>query len=183
MKTVSVKTTHTDANELLEEFNQLDVNTKWYTDILREYANKEDVQTVAEFGVFQGISTAAFLSSEIDSLTSMDITLHRIHIPMFHNVKGNINLNITEGDSFKSSISNIDLLFLDTVHTYNHVKRELQTHAGNVNKYILIHDTNYPKTEPKKVRHAIEDIISENKHWTIDLDYTDYTGIIAIKKI
>lgn len=35
----------------------------------------------------------------------------------------------------------VDLLFIDTLHVYGHLKRELALHAPNVNKFIVMHDT------------------------------------------
>ena len=35
----------------------------------------------------------------------------------------------------------VDLLFIDTWHVYGHLKRELDHHHANVQKYIIMHDT------------------------------------------
>lgn len=35
----------------------------------------------------------------------------------------------------------VDLLFIDSLHVYGHLKRELDFHHRNVNHYIIMHDT------------------------------------------
>ena len=38
----------------------------------------------------------------------------------------------------------VDLLFIDSLHTYAHLTYELETFSSSVKKYIALHDTSYP---------------------------------------
>lgn len=187
MQPVPVSHEHTSATELIIEFNKLDTTSKWYTDILIQYANKPDVRHVAECGVFQGMSTAAFLSCDIDKLDSYDIDLSLVYRPMFNRVKGDIEWNLERKNSLKDSVGEVDLLFLDTMHTYDHVKKEIFFQGPNARKYIIVHDANYPP--PRKnptiwVRDAVNEFVAENNDlWKIVVDSTEGTGIMVLEKI
>lgn len=43
-------------------------------------------------------------------------------------------------------------LFIDTWHVYGHLKRELAQHAGHVNKFIALHDTEVDKVAGESIR-------------------------------
>lgn len=64
----------------------------------------------------------------------------------------------------------IDLLYIDTYHSYTHLKAELAIHAKNVNKYLVFHDTDYfgerhDYDGDLGLNPAIEEFIKENTNW------------------
>lgn len=107
--------------------------------VLEKYAR--ECSHITEFGLRCGHSTVAFLSGCQGIVHSYDIDatpisryLTNIQLPClwkFHREDtGSPNLVVEE----------TDLLFFDTLHTYDHLKKEL-VHAHKARKYLAFHDT------------------------------------------
>jgi hypothetical protein len=41
----------------------------------------------------------------------------------------------------QAEIEETDLLFIDTLHTYDQLREELRRHGGKARRYIVLHDT------------------------------------------
>jgi predicted RNA-binding protein len=52
-----------------------------------------------------------------------------------------INYDFLLADVLNIEIEQTDLLFIDTLHTYNQLNSELKKHNLKVNKFIILHDT------------------------------------------
>jgi FkbM family methyltransferase len=147
-------------------------------------------------------STWAFLKSKPKKLISYDIIKH----PNIDNVinisyENNLNFEFIESDVLKVKIEPTELLFLDTLHTYNQLSKELELHSDMVSKYIILHDTvsfgyndeeiydhasdiiKSTNKEKKGLLNAINDfILSDNgKHWEIHETYTNNNGLMILK--
>lgn len=109
---------------------------------------------ITEFGINQVVSTWAFLHARPEKLVSVDKDLHRN--PVKHTKwtsnrwldsaiqlarEEHIEFEVIEGDTTEIDIEPTDLLFIDTYHHYDHVKKELQRHKDKVSTYIIAHDT------------------------------------------
>ena len=94
--------------------------------ILKEYASKVD--RVTEFGVRTGCSTVAFLNSSAKQVVSYDID----DCEVAHYLKTLAPDRFTfirEDTSKIFNIAETDMLFIDTLHTYEQVKN-LQYHVA-----------------------------------------------------
>jgi hypothetical protein len=165
---------------------------RWYTDVLVEYASKPEVQTVTEFGTYQGMSAVAFLTTDIKELHSIDINFDR----MYQGEKELINRLKSEDatwtlhqQSSHDPISwNSDLIFIDTVHQRDHVAKELRAHHEKANKYIVIHDTNYPKgsppDDPNTVGMAVREFLAGlgSKDWAEVYHDKSHTGMMILER-
>lgn len=132
----------------IEELYATRVGTKSdiseHMDTLRSMA--AECLDVVEFGIRSGNSTVAFLAGLGDAasvkrqaytLTSYDITKPEGAFPEPMCVAHIIR----EADTSKlQEIPECDLLFIDTLHTYEQVKAELE-HACRVRRWIVFHDT------------------------------------------
>ena len=98
---------------------------------------------ITEFGTRDCYSTAAFLAGCNGCVYSYDI----VTTPSIEQLR-----NITDKPCqwvFRQRstidpslrIEESDLLFVDTLHTYDQVQAELAQHADFVNRYIMFHDT------------------------------------------
>lgn len=135
---------------------------------------------VTEMGVRSLVSTWAFLGAK-KKLVSIDI-FHPSHyggditeVEAEAKEKG-IEFEFIQGDTLKIDIEPTDLLFLDTLHTYEQVKGELERHAKKVKKYLVFHDT----TSCPEIWPAVEEMLS--KGWKLKERYTHNNGVTILEK-
>jgi hypothetical protein len=113
---------------------------------LRKYATK--CSTIAEMGVRGCVSTWAFIQGLIENkeqkkeLMCVDIDDLDLSEIITIAKDAGVNVKFIKDDSAKVDLGKrVDLLFIDTWHVYGHLKRELEFHHSNVDKYIIMHDT------------------------------------------
>ena len=138
----------------LEEFNseirrqQEEAHGKGYTDIhdaIQKYLSNEDVYM--ELGTHQGGTASAAMLARPKSVIMVDIDPSRYYkflspiADSFCRANG-IDLEMKNTSSIGlGSIANCDMLVIDSVHKADFMNKELALHGGNVNKYIIAHDT------------------------------------------
>jgi hypothetical protein len=160
--------------------------------VLFKYAEK--CKHITEMGVRSVVSTWAFLNAKPEKLISIDIMYHpNIELAKKLAKEENINFEFKESNTLDMSIDQTDLLFIDTLHTFNQLNNELKLHGNKVNKYIIFHDTEIFKfldqeqydNEPKEnlgpgLWPAIENFLNENKNWSILESLTNNNGLTII---
>jgi hypothetical protein len=97
---------------------------------------------------------------------------------------------------------NVDLLFIDSIHTYCHLTYELEKFSPKVNKYIVMHDTSppwgyvndseytgdyseYPQEidrTKKGLSPAIVDFLSKNKGWFLKERRFNNHGLVILER-
>ena len=172
---------------------------------LRKYAN--ECSSIVELGVRDVVSTWAFAyglyenDSNIKNIVMVDVIRDR-NVDIFLSAceSANIKSKFILSNSVTADIGdNIDLLFIDTLHVYGHLKRELSAHFSKVNKYIIMHDTElfknrgmdcnghdtlgYSSLELEKgLGPAIDEFLAEHPEWSIHEHYTNCNGLTILKK-
>jgi hypothetical protein len=168
--------THSDINEHLPT--------------LKKYA--EECDLVIEFGVRWIVSTWAFLSAKPKKLISYDFQLPSnwgFDINETINAAKECNLDYTFilADTRTIEIEECDLLFIDTLHEYEQVKKELELHANKVKKYIIFHDTvsfrEVGEIGGKGIYFAISEFLENNKNWKIKEEFKNNNGLLIIERI
>lgn len=111
--------------------------------ILEWYASK--CKHIVEFGVRDAFSTVAFLFGlpEGGSLLSIDIQESGTLRAMKNMDLGTKRWEFRLASSIDPSldIGTPDLIFFDTLHTYEHLDKELKLHIGKLPTYLAFHDT------------------------------------------
>lgn len=95
-------------------------------------------------------------------------------------------------------IEQTDLLFIDTWHTYDQLRKEFELHAHKVNKYIILHDTTIygdspepgsyqgtvvPLANPDKgLWPAVEEFLEANAEWQILERFHNNSGLTVLGK-
>jgi len=179
---------------------------------LRAYAAK--CSSVAEMGVRSVVSTWAFLQGLVDSssptksLQCLDLADVPSMAMICREVKlVNIDMCFIQGDSAKTPIKPVDLLFIDTWHVYGHLKRELEFHHAKVAKYIIMHDTTldalvgesiragwntaqqaassgYPESEIRRgLKPAIDEFLAAHPEWTVKEVFTNNNGLTVLQRV
>ena len=173
-----------------------DINQHLWT--LRKYS--EECETIIEMGVRGIVSTWALLAAKPNKITCYDISDLNLDEPKKLAEQNNISLKFIRADVLKIKIEKTDLLFLDTIHRYHQLFNELNIHAKNVKKYIIMHDTvsygtkdeviympNYvsPVVENKKgLIMAIEDFLltKEGNNWYVLEKFENNNGLTILKR-
>jgi hypothetical protein len=81
-----------------------------------------------------------------------------------------------------------DLLFIDTYHHYESLKKEFELHAPKARKYIILHDTvtfgrRGEGGDTKGLMPAVEEFLAANPQWTTEKVYTSSPGLYIMKRI
>lgn len=162
------------------------------------YNLAKECNHITEMGVRNVVSTWAFMLRDPETLIGID--LHK-------------NENVKEaklmypkwkfkiGDTTKIEIEPTDLLFIDTLHIYSQLKKELSLHADKVKKYIVLHDTmtyrtedepaswqtleimqNYKIEEKTGLIPALNEFLEANKDWLVVKEYANNNGLMILKR-
>lgn len=111
--------------------------------VLEYYASLCD--HVTEFGTRGGESTVALISGCKGQVCSFDIQKSEI-VDVLSSTKlpceswrfFELDTGATQGSEV---VGPTDMLFIDTLHTYDHVTKELSIHGRKATKYLAFHDT------------------------------------------
>lgn len=156
---------------------------------LYDYAKK--CETVAEFGVREVVSTFALAYAKPKKLICVDIETNT-NITNFIQICNNENINVRFdlANTLTYELEPVDLLFIDTLHTYSQLKQELKLHHTKVKKYLIFHDTisygttnehNTPDIKQGLVP-AIKEFLQEHKEWKEVCTYTNNNGLTILER-
>lgn len=157
------------------------------------YNLAKECKTIAEFGVRTVVSSFAFAYAKPEKLICVDIEKHP-NIDIFIDLCKNENIE-TEFylcDSRKFELDPVDLIFIDTLHTYSQLKEELEVLGNKAKKYLVFHDTitfghanehNIDTGEKTGLVPAISDFLKQNKNWKEYKTYTNNNGLTILSKI
>ncbi len=155
--------------------------------VLKDYALR--CKTVTEFGVRNVVSTWALIAGRPLSVTSYDLVSPGDEV--LCNVRSvakeaDVNFTFWERDVLGTDIMETDLLFVDTFHTYQQLKQELNRHAGNVRKWIIMHDTEIFGLKGEDgsfgLEHAIQEFLILNDNWFEKQRYTNNNGLTILER-
>ena len=158
--------------------------------VLHEYAKKCDV--IAEFGVRSVVSTFAFAFARPKKLLCVDINCYPEISPFLELCKEeNIDAEFHQGHTLTYELPfDVDLLFIDTLHTYAQLSSELKRHHDRVLKYLIFHDTTIyghsdeiqSSQSPQGLIPAIEELLKDSPQWQIDRVYENNNGLTILKR-
>jgi len=154
--------------------------------VIYDYVKK--CNHVTEFGVRHVVSTWAILAAKPNKAISYDASYHA-NIAYAEELakKEGVNWQFIQGNTLSIDIEETDFLFIDTLHVYEQLKKELEIHAKKVKKYICFHDT----TSFGEVNEyggiglwkAIQEFLHENKNWQLLERRTNNNGFTIIERV
>lgn len=168
---------------------------------LRNYASR--CEHITEMGVRGVVSTFAFAASKPKTIKAIDLFHPSVwnssqNLELIKNFCKNnfINFEFITGNTLEIEIEETDFLFIDTLHTYPQLKKELELHGNKAKKYIGFHDTTLYEyndehnsytdvfvSGPKKgLWPAIEEFIQENPHWKLEERRTNNNGLTILRR-
>jgi hypothetical protein len=150
------------------------------------YSLSQECSHVTEFGVRSGISTRVFLYSNV-VLRSYDYEIDSSVTNLFNKAKeSGKDVRYINEDVRDIQIEDTDMLFIDTWHCYEQLKIELEKHANNVRKYIVLHDimTYGIKGENTEIGllPALIEFMITHREWRFKMFHTNNNGLIVIEK-
>ena len=178
---------------------------------LREYASRCDV--VTELGVRWVVSTWAFLAGRPKVLRSFDVVPVSNYGRSEEDIKSaaaevNVIFHFyAENVLTTNNITDTDMLFIDTLHSYKQLKLELYLYGNKAKKYIIFHDVvtfgevdelalaedpSWPDSlkeiyrslpEGFGINQAIVEFITDNTHWRADKLFSNNNGLLILSRL
>ena len=152
--------------------------------VLKKYA--ELSETIVELGVRGIVSTWALLAGKPKSLVSVDIEHPQNHGGDLWEVmdaceEEGIQFSFVQNSSLEISLPDIDMLFIDTLHTYDQLTAELERHSNKVKKYIAMHDTAIP--DLPEMTKAVNDFLDKHPEWKIKEHHSNCNGMTILHRV
>jgi hypothetical protein len=99
---------------------------------------------VSTWGILKGLSentaeTRTYLGIDLDSPAPRTLNLAKKIC-----AKLGIQFTFEQCNDMEIDLDPVDLLFIDSLHTYSHLSYELETFSDSAKKYIALHDTSPP---------------------------------------
>src|SRR3990167_2996377 len=148
---------------------------------LKKYALLSD--TIFELGVRGMVSTWGLLAGLPRVMASIDIvhpSEHKGNVEEAKEIvaKEGVIWNFYKESSLESRLPRHDLLFIDTIHSYEQLSQELKLHSPHTVKYIIMHDTVIPE-----MKRAIDEFLTGNMDWKIKEVFENNNGLIVLQRI
>ena len=156
---------------------------------LREYASKSN--HVTEMGVRGVVSTYGLMMGLPKILKSYDIVpieLHGVDRNWVRKLaqENGVDFEFIQANVLHVEIEETDFLFIDTYHTYNQLKEELQKHSAKTRKYLGFHDTTtfgeVGEGGVVGLWPAISEFLSENEEWELVKRWENNNGLTILKR-
>ena len=165
------------------QFNTSDICE--HLDTLKDLAAECD--HVTELGFRTGTSFCAFLMGQPKKLVTYDVVIPESSKKRLTELRGNTFVEFHQANTLEVEIEETDLLFIDTLHTYSQLKRELFMHGNKARKYLAFHDieTFGKKSEDGTVpglQMAVIEFVEENPHWQMYMHLKNNNGILVLKR-
>ena len=147
---------------------------------LKSYALLSDV--IIELGVRGMVSTWGLLAGHPKEMLSIDIVHPSKHKGNVEEVmelaeKEGTNWDFLLGSSLEVELPRHDLLFIDTIHSYEQLSQELKLHSPHTAKYIIMHDTILPE-----MQRAIDEFLLWNMDWKVKEVFTNNSGLVVLQR-
>jgi len=185
-------------NYELKKNTESDINQ--HLETLKNYAAR--CQHITEMGVRGIVSTWALLAGKPKTFKCYDISVIDMSDVKREAEKEEINFQYINADVLDVEIEETELLFIDTLHRYLQLKKELELHSHKTKKYIILHDTTtygnldepiyWPDCKLKNIDSdkqgllpAIDEFLHthEGKKWEIHKVYVNNNGLTILRRI
>lgn len=143
---------------------------------------------ITEMGVRTGVSTTAWIAARPKTLICYDIQrCAEVELLMRAAKAAGVNFVFRIENVLHATIEKTDLLFIDTLHTYDQLRRELALHAAKARKYIVLHDTetfgqNGEIPGTRGLWPAVEEFLADNPPWILSERRINNNGLTILKR-
>lgn len=157
-----------------------------HVETLQRYA--EQCRRVVEFGTETGYgSTRAFLLAKPEILICYDVSPMPQGLDVAAEELG-ISFQFQQQDTLEVVIPECDLLFIDSKHTYEQLKAELEIHGDKAGKWLIFHDTetfgaNGEDGSTPGLMRAIDEFLEENLQWKVKEVFNNNNGLLVLERV
>ena len=167
--------------EKYQQFCKIESDINEHLPTLKKYALLSD--RIVELGVRGMVSTWALLAGRPQFMVSVDIvnpSEHNRDVVETQNIaqQEGINWGFIQVSSLDIKLDRHDLLFIDTIHSYEQLSQELKLHSPHTTKYIIMHDTNMPE-----MQRAIDEFLMGNMDWKVKEIFINNNGLTVLQRI
>lgn len=158
---------------------------------------------VSSWGILQGLSENSYKSCRYIGIDIATPPLDSLNLARKLAKANGINYSFWKKNDMNVDIPIVDLLFIDSLHTYCHLTYELEKFSPKVRKYIAMHDTSqpwenlddfeyrgdrseYPAFIDRNKRGlwpAVEDFLARHPEWELYERYFDDHGFTVLKRV
>ena len=138
--------------------------------------------TILELGVRGMVSTWGLLAGHPLEMISVDIVDPAEHKGDIKETKEiakeeGVMWGFVKMSSLEFKFKRTDLLFIDTIHSYDQLSQELKLCAPYTVKYIIMHDTVIPE-----MQRGIEEFLTGNMDWKVKEVFTNNNGLMILQR-
>lgn len=167
--------------EKYEQLCEIESDINEHLPTLRKYALLSD--RIVELGVRGMVSTWALLAGYPQFMISIDIvhpSKHNGNVEELEEITKNegINWGFYKISSLDVQLDRHDLLFIDTIHSYDQLIQELKLHSPHTTKYIIMHDTVIPEMQT-----AIDEFLIGNNDWKVKEVFINNSGLTVLQRV
>lgn len=177
-------------DELFQTRKNSSYNINQHLETLKSYG--ADCDSITEFGTHIGYSTTAFIASRCPKIRCYDIAHKLDWTTKLREMAEEVGVDIEfiGGDTGQQRIEPVDLLFIDSLHTGAHLRKELFNCGDQAKRYIILHDTEIcgwndmpsSKNHPQGLKSALIDFLLANPHWFIREHYKNNCGLTVLER-
>lgn len=142
-------------------------------------------QHVTEFGTRTANSTWAFLHAQPDELVCYDVAPCPCWAQL-ERCRGRTRVVFRQQDTRAADINPTDLLFVDTDHTVDQVRAELERAHHRVRQFIVFHDTvtfwDTGTDGGPGIGHAIDPFLRAHPEWQVRERYEHNNGLLVVSR-
>jgi cephalosporin hydroxylase len=161
---------------------------------LKKYT--EECESVLELGVRWIVAAYAFLAGNPKKYVGLDLDHPEVHgadVELLRRgaEQRGIDFTMIVGDDLDddlyNTLPNFDLIFIDTDHTYEQVKSELEIYHNKCNRYLILHDTvsfRYGgfNNDTKGIWTAITEFLEGNDEWELWESFANNNGLTILRR-
>ncbi len=199
----------TELEELYHKYSQAPSDINEHIPVLRQLST--ECSSVVEMGVRNMIATWGILLGLTEnpspncSYLGIDLSpppKGSLKQAQRLSLENDISFSFWKANNMDIDIEQVDLLFIDTYHTYLHLTYELEKFSSKVNKYIAMHDTSYPWGENDEPPYygisseypswidrdkrglwlAVQDFLERHPEWTLHERRLNNHGFTILKR-
>lgn len=151
---------------------------------LKRYATDSDF--IVELGTRGIVSTWALLAGKPKQMISVDIAHPKDFGADIWEVYDatnaeQIDYEFVQRSSLEIELPEHDLLFIDTLHTYDQLKAELEKHHTKPRKYLIMHDTNLAGENQMQI--AVNEFLDAHLEWEVKEHFMNNNGLTVMQRV